>query len=367
MSNPTKVMITLCFLTVWGCSLAVIGILGGQTNVMKEPTGLANKHLLAEGVYDFALSADGEQIAFWDHEGLKRIFLKNGKRELLLRFPPNLRLPSGALRSGIPISWSHDASQLASVRDRAASELIVLDVQSKELRIFDQAPFITGIAWSPDGKQLAWFRRTNEVKQLSPSVRAAANRLMVSPLQDGKVIPKALFEGLSSAQVRWTPDCQYLVFSQGGERIGLVKSDGTGLRWLAPQGRFPSHGNFAIHCWAISSDGQMIAFGHGSGIWLCQLKSGAEPFRIAPYMAIELCWSPDNKSMLLITASPKSPPPAPGNAAISPSHELHWLTKDGKEHRILGEEAKGIYHLHWRTERDILYISDKSLRQTTLK
>lgn len=28
------------------------------------------------------------------------------------------------------------------------------------------------------------------------------------------------------------------------------------------------------------------------------------------------------------TASPKSPPPAPGNAAISPSHELHWLTSE---------------------------------------
>jgi len=132
-----------------------------MVNIM-EAQKIVNRQPLVERVHDFALSPDGEYIAFCNIEGLKKISLKSGEQEWLLQ--PLYHLPKCPIHT---IKWSPDMTHIAFVSMALPqhSELKVLNLATKRLRVIDCAHSFCGVTWSPDGKQLAWIKRESKTGQ----------------------------------------------------------------------------------------------------------------------------------------------------------------------------------------------------------
>lgn len=355
----------LWFLLLGLIGMMILQIL--QVNIMNEPREITNKQLLVEKVYSFTLSPDGEQIIFSNHQGFKILSLKTGNQRLIL--------PLNHIRHIRTLNWSSDKKWFAFLQLRLkprCQELCLFNLQNNQIYYISKAQNFVGFAFSPDGRRLAWI----EEKRRGGKVRRS---LVVGMLGTGKVSNfKVLYseerEEISPCLegVQWSPDGRFLVF-RSANGLGVIKPDGTGLRWISPKPPlsrkgFPMHEAFTIYSWTISPDSETIAFGFGGDIWLCQIKEIKEPIKIASkYTAIELCWSPDGKGLLLVSSSPKALPPAPGCLQRNPPHQLHWVSRDGQKHCLLLEEEKGIYDLQWVKGKDIFYLSGSSLWKVTLK
>jgi len=347
-----------------------------------EPKGIANKQLVAEGVQAFSLSPDGEQIILLTRQGLKKLSLKTGEQSLIL--------PLTAIASYF--SWSLNNRWFAFRQINLKSqteEICLIDLQDNRLYHLVRAQRIFGFTLSPEGNRLAWIEEEGKMRKNPAGYFLYEGKvkrsLIVGSLKGGKVVNSKVlyFEERYELppkldHVQWTPDGQFLIFrscslSSNGlmPRLGFIKSDGTGLQWIFPEPPpsrkgFPIHEIFTIYSWAVSPDSKSVAFGFGGSIWLCQLGSKKKPSRIASYIAIELCWSPDGESLLFVVSDRKAPPPAPGSLQRNPPHELHWLSKDGQKHCLLWREGKGIRSLQWRKGNDIFYLSGSSLWKATV-
>lgn len=183
--------------------LPILGAMGAITWMWLQkdttsPPAVLHKDLLAEGVHEFALSPDGQQIVFCDAHGLKRLSLKTGQQEEVL--PLSSRNSLCQIRC---ITWRPDMSCIASVKNASAEhiktprgyteqDLVVLDWGSKATHMIDRAPVIFDVAWSPDGKQVAWVKSEGrwERAQSAPRLGETGRLLVVSPAEGEKLRPK---------------------------------------------------------------------------------------------------------------------------------------------------------------------------------
>jgi dipeptidyl aminopeptidase/acylaminoacyl peptidase len=347
--------------------LAMVILLSLKVNIM-EAQEIVTKQLIVARVHNFALSPDGEYIAFCNIEGVKKISLRSKKQEWLLQtlyHPQKCPIHS--------IKWSPGMTHIAFVNEASPqhNELKVLELMTKKLHIIDRAHSFHGVTWSPDRKQLAWIKREGKTGQY---------RLVVGMIEKNKVCLKVLYEAKSIHSIHWTIDGQFLIFVRDARwdptegnlpaALGVIQPDGVNLRWLLPSERFPMHEYFSIpHSgWAVSPDGTIVAFGLGDFIWLHPIrKSEKPPVKIRPVgRALEICWSPDGKGLLYVVSEAKASV-APGSAKTCPPHSLYWIDKEGRENRFILREEKGIYNLQWVKERDIFYISGGILYKVTLR
>jgi len=346
--------------------LAAVASLSLRVNIMGLQK-VVNKELLVERVHDFALSPDGEYIAFCNIDGLKKIYLKSRKEEWLLRF--FYHLPKCPIHS---IKWSPDMTHIAFVSmDSPQHELKVLNLATKRLRVIDRAHSFCGVTWSPNGKQLAWIKREGKTGRY---------RLLVGVIGKDEIHPTILYEDERIHSIGWTGDGQFLIFVRDARwdpiagflssALGVIQPDGTNLKWLSPSGRFPMHGYYSIphFGWAISPDGTTVAFGFGDFIWLHSIrKSKTLPIKIRPVdRALEICWSPDGKGLLYVVSESKAPV-APGDVRTGPPHSLYWVDKEGRKNQFILREEKGICNLQWLKGQDIFYISEGTLCKVTLR
>ena len=342
-----------------------------RVNIMRAQE-IVNRQPLVEKVHDFALSPDGEYIALCNIDGLKKISLKSGKQEWLLQ--SLYYLPKCPIHT---IKWSPDMTYIAfvSMASPQHSELKVLNLATKSLRVIDRAHSFHGVTWSPDGKQLAWIKRESKTGQY---------RLLIGVIGKDKVHLTVLYEDKMIHSIRWTADGQFLIFVRDSRwdptvgkhfssALGVIQLDGTNLKnlkWLSPPGRFPVHGYYSIpHSgWAVSPDGTTLAFGFGNSIWLYSLrKSETLPMEIRLVgRALETCWSPDGKGLLYVVSESKEPV-APGSVRAGPPHSLYWIDKEGKKNQFIFWEEKGICNLQWLKGRDIFYIGGGTLYRVTLR
>ncbi|MCS7193166.1 MAG: hypothetical protein NZ937_09340 [Armatimonadetes bacterium] len=127
------------------------------------------------------------------------------------------------------------------------------------------------------------------------------------------------------------------------------------------------HGFFTISDYAFSPDGKIVAFGFANFIWLYDLSRPERLLRKIPVVKrpIELCWSPDGKSLLYVI-SESNEPLEPSSAQTGLPHSLHWVDKEGKEDLITLREEKGIRNLQWLKGQDVFCISRGNLWKVTL-
>ena len=209
------------------------------------------------GVYSFAWSADGTEIAY------------------LAGHPPGLNAPT-SLALYLVDANGNNPRKLASCGDCGAG----LDADSS-------------IAWSPDGSRIAVTRQTGLAQDLwLVNVKTGA----LSRLNDC-----ASGKACADASAEWSPGGQAIVFSRWVKgqvaSIYTMRPDGTHLKLIAavagaqdPQ-------------W--SPDGREIAFQANNGIYTVK-ADGTQVTQIAAAggLAGEPAWSPDGTKLLYTKSSP---------------------------------------------------------------
>ena len=207
------------------------------------------------GVYAFAWSADGTQIAY------------------LAGHPPGLKVPTSLA-------------------------LYLVDANGKDPRVLASCGDCAGlsadasIAWSPDGSRIALTRRTGPAQDLwLVNVKTGA----LSRLTDC-----ASGKACADASAEWSPGGQAIVFNRWvkgqAASIYTMRPDGTHLKLIAavagaqdPQ-------------W--SPDGRKIAFQANNGIYTVN-ADGTQVTHIAAAggLAGEPAWSPDGTKLLYVKSA----------------------------------------------------------------
>jgi dipeptidyl aminopeptidase/acylaminoacyl peptidase len=185
-------------------------VLDTTLTVVDAPTGRPIE--LSEVIGDVTSipvwSPDGTLILFGARGGsLFSVNLPDGERSLLAR------LPGKGLDSMDEIEWSSDGAHIAVMNDLepGGGRLYVMTADGSRVRILLEDYEPAGLAWSPDGRSLAYAGRIGTRASLwtIPRIESSPSTVLTSTLFEGPV---------------WSPD---------GGRIGFAASTPEGPRWFA--------------------------------------------------------------------------------------------------------------------------------------
>ena len=136
--------------------------------------------------------------------------------------------------------WKPDGTALAFLGETdGTTAAYLVDPDGANLRRFPGLPDgIGSLDWSPDGQFVAFDRIVDyQVHLFIMDVATEAIRQL---------------PGVLGSRPCWSPDGSLIAFS-GDPHVGLIRPDGTGLRWLARQGGRNEHPTW-------SPDGTRIAY-----------------------------------------------------------------------------------------------------------
>jgi Tol biopolymer transport system component len=304
---------------------------GGETRrITDEPLG----------VYDFAVSPDGQRIAYSadrDQTGARDLWLVNADgsgRDRLVDCAPDIcqnpswsadgarlayerrtmvqgsaGLSAGPARVwlldltsrsaallladsqqlGTLPRWAPDGNRLAYY-DPQQHNIMVLDVASGERTQLPSTPGDPG-AWSPDGTQLIY-------PELEASDIGAFNQLLRADLVAGVITPVMALSTTNDSSVAWSPDGALIAFSR---QRGLPSQSG---------GFTP----FGAQMWVSAADGSSA---HA-------LTDESE------YNFGGLAWSPDGEWIAAVRNSLLAPNPQP---------EVWIMRRDGSAIRAIAQDA----------------------------
>ena len=306
----------------------------GTVWVMK-PDGSAQRRLTNGGVpgcgqeRDHALSPDGRQIAFVSHEpdpprlgpgNPREIYVMNldgsGQRELTPDDDASEKSPA----------WSPDGRQIAFF----ATGLRVVNADGSGLRKLtrtgwgDSAP-----AWSPDGRQIAFVdRRDSSFEIYAMSADGSGQRRLTR-------------NAWRDSDPAWSPDGRQIAFVSNWQ-VWVMNANGSGQRRLTHNGAR----NF-VPAW--SPDGQRIAFerrvgrvnygrcnacGRAANFQVYVMNADGSGARLLARNAAEPSWSPDGRKL----AFQRRP------VASSVERDIWLINADGSGQRNLTRTPGGVEH-----------------------
>jgi TolB protein len=178
-------------------------------------------------------------------------------------------------------SWSPDGSQLVFA-DLFGETMWIINADGTDRRVLTEGTLDRWPSWSPDGTRIAFIRD---------------HYLHVMSI-DGTAVKRLAGLGTSNYMPSWSPDGNRLTFHAGGG-IFVIGADGTGLLRLTPNGN-PDHGQRSMSGenpqW--SPDGQWIAFTEiNGGVWLVR-PDGTGLGRIFDTVTTpHVSWSPDSRNL----------------------------------------------------------------------
>ncbi|GAB3942869.1 hypothetical protein GCM10028805_08160 [Spirosoma harenae] len=164
-------------------------------------------------------------------------------------------------RLGSAATFSSDGKQLA-YPSGADNGLIIYDITSENRRVLpvENAGFIKGVDWSPDGKWIAFLTVTNDESRLWKIATSGGSATPLTPPQ-----PIREANNIRSTDIDWSPDGQFIAVSRTRSNspnqndwratVSLYSPDGTGeVRFFETQ---PGWIDTAP---AFSPDGKQLAF-----------------------------------------------------------------------------------------------------------
>jgi Tol biopolymer transport system component len=296
----------------------IIPVLGVASDIPRKGSP-AFEHLVGTlfSVRQFeqtAISPDGKQVA-WVESLVDKNGVPNGNSVIYLSASvPGAKARRITAGSGSAdfaeqgIAWSPDGRRLAFLSDAAAGQqqLYVADVSAGSARrLTDIAGFLQSPGWSPDGKTLAVLFTENATR--------AAGPLVAETPQTG-VIKDAVTE----------------------QRLALVDASGGKLRQISPADMY-------VYEYDWSPDGKRFvttaAHGNGDNNWyIAQLytldAAGGDMKSIykPPLQIAGPAWSPDGKSVAFIAGLMSDEPSVGGDIFVVPA--------EGGEARNVTQEMK---------------------------
>jgi len=220
---------------------------------MGAPAGPAIDHLrLTNTFQDLSLSPDGKKLAFAARGEVFAASAKDGGDAA--------RVTMTAAAEG-QVAWSPDSRKLVYASERAGpAKLFVYDFASgKEAQITTEGDGDYAPRFSPDGKAIAFVRGGTELRVLDlegKRDRALAKGLIADPLQVGRPIA-------------WSPDGKWLAFFSAGTRgftnVAIVPAAGGEAKPVS----FLANANATGVAW--SPDGTFLLFDTGQRTETTQL------------------------------------------------------------------------------------------------
>ncbi|MCP3787168.1 LpqB family beta-propeller domain-containing protein [Micromonospora sp. A3M-1-15] len=135
-------------------------------------------------------------------------------------------------------TWSPDGTQIALVIDR--DTLVAVDVATAAKRVLVQGHAMSQPNWSRDGSMIVmrWTSRSEGPQLRTLEVATGKVRPIYTPEAAGELFHGPVFMPNSERVVfctnRWTRDTEVL----GGQALGSVRIDGTGLKRLTDETRY---------------------------------------------------------------------------------------------------------------------------------
>jgi Tol biopolymer transport system component/C-terminal processing protease CtpA/Prc len=206
------------------------------------PAGPAVEHLrLTNGFQDLALSPDGKKVAFAARGEIFAASAKDGgdAARVTMTAAPEAQ-----------VAWSPDSRRIVYSSERAgAARLVAYDFTTgQETPLTSASSGDYGPRFSPDGKSIAFVRGGTELRVLelaSKTERSLAKGLIADPINLGHPIA-------------WSPDGKWIAFFNSGARgftnVGVVPSAGGDVKQVS----FLANGNANGIVW--SPDGTFLLF-----------------------------------------------------------------------------------------------------------
>ena len=197
--------------------------------------------------------------------------------------------PPDVTRDGAP-AWSPDGKQIAYYSEVGGqpADLFVMDADGRNIRQLTRTPEAEGYpAWSPDGRQIAFESHTPD-GNFDVSVMNA----------DGSNVRRLTTDPKRDVAPAWSPNGQKLAFmsDRGGKEFNLylMNADGSGVEQLTSGETdwFPQ----------FSPDGRQIAFHRWDDVHVVDLD-GRQPRRltVAPDNGMYPSWSPDGSRIAFMS------------------------------------------------------------------
>ena len=197
--------------------------------------------------------------------------------------------PPEVTRDGAP-AWSPDGKQIAYYSEvgGAPADLFVMDADGRNVRQLTDTPEAEGYpAWSPDGRQIAFESHTPD-----------GNFDVYVMNADGSNVRRLTHEPKRDVGPAWSPDGSKLAFmsDRGGKEFSLywMNADGSGVEQLTAGETdwFPQ----------FSPDGRRIAFHRWNDVHVLELDSRrATRLTVAPDNGMYPSWSPDGSRIAFMS------------------------------------------------------------------
>lgn len=167
-------------------------------------------------------------------------------------------------------------------------------------------------------------------------------------------------------QLRWLPS-NNIAFTLNWSQLALAKSDGSHLQPIPDANKQETRKTRQLLSWSVSPDNKRIAlslaprYGEQTGSLCIYNISNKQLMEISnEYRPLDIAWSPDGRGIWFVNSRPGGG--APGMSFNPyPPNRLHWISIDGKKHRVLPKENNGIRNIRCAKDGTVFYISDGQL------